>query len=899
MLNNPNNMLKRSIFTLAFTSIFVGAVCAQEPTNAFDDLARQGVVLESDSPMRIKASEAELKKLVGVTPSTGYFCFTESRENSVRMFDAIPESWAQRDLKNLNSFTGDVRPDEFYTFQVAVYAVKEDVKDLKIVFSDLKGVDGIISKDDFRCFNLGGVNLKGEKFTKNISVDKGHIQPLWIGVQVPASAKGVYKGTLLIGGSNIKSTTIKVDLNVSGDAVQNHGYDLGGSLSRLAWLDSQIGISETPTSPYVPVAVNGDQISYLGGCLTVGKSGFPSSIVTFYDEMNNLDNNFKNNILGSPMEFIVESDRGIEKFTTGNWELKKLSEGAAGWVTELKNDNFTVEISGRFEFDGSVNCAVKVVSLKDITIKDIRLKVPYTAQSSKYIVGMGHKGGLRTTSDYLWSWDTVKHQDAIWMGAVNAGMNIKLKDDNYSRPLVNIYYELGRLNMPKSWGNNAKGGVRFSENSSEGVDLEAYSGCRDMKKGESLYYDFELLITPVKPLDFVSHVSNRYYHSNSDVSSSYVKTAKEAGATRINVHHKKDIYPYINYPYYDQSTGDLTQFVKSAEKEGLSVGVYYTTRELTVKVPEIWALRSLGSEILHDGPGKDAKTLIHPKGPNEWLVKNFTTNFIPAWYNAFNDGKYKGDMDISVITTPDSRWNNYYLEGLDWMIKNMGLSGVYIDDSALDRETLKRARRILDADGKEKLLDIHSWNHFNDWAGYANSLHMYSDLLPYVDRIWIGEGFPESNSLDFWMVEMAGIPLGQLSETLDAQNIFKGMVYGMTPRMGWSGDPTYLWKMYDAFGMKDAKMYGYWITNPVVKSGNDMLPVTTYVNSKTHKAIVVVASWADVSANGKFEFDVQSLGFTPSKATLVDLGKVQQSSQFDINSTFTIQNKGGLILLLE
>lgn len=94
-----------------------------------------------------------------------------------------------------------------------------------------------------------------------------------------------------------------------------------------------------------------------------------------------------------------------------------------------------------------------------------------------------------------------------------------------------------------------------------------------------------------------------------------------------------------------------------------------------------------------DGPGKDARTLIHRNGPNPWLNENFGSHFIPAWYNAFREGKYKGDMDISVITTPDSRWNNYYLEGLDWMVKNIGLDGVYIDDSALDRETLKRARR--------------------------------------------------------------------------------------------------------------------------------------------------------------------------------------------------------------
>lgn len=116
----------------------------------------------------------------------------------------------------------------------------------------------------------------------------------------------------------------------------------------------------------------------------------------------------------------------------------------------------------------------------------------------------------------------------------------------------------------------------------------------------------------------------------------------------------------------------------------------------------------------------------------------------------------------------------------------------------------------MDADGKRRLIDIHSWNHMNQWAGYANSLHLYLELLPYVDRTWIGEGFPANNTLDFWLVEMSGIPFGLMSETLDARNVFRGMIYGMLPRLPWSGNPVPLWHLWDDFGMKDAVMRGYW-----------------------------------------------------------------------------------------
>jgi hypothetical protein len=40
------------------------------------------------------------------------------------------------------------------------------------------------------------------------------------------------------------------------------------------------------------------------------------------------------------------------------------------------------------------------------------------------------------------------------------------------------------------------------------------------------------------------------------------------------------------------------------------------------------------------------------------------------------------------------------------------------------------------------LVDLHSWNHMNEWAGFANCLNLYMEILPYLDRLWLGEGDP-------------------------------------------------------------------------------------------------------------------------------------------------------------
>ncbi len=118
---------------------------------------------------------------------------------------------------------------------------------------------------------------------------------------------------------------------------------------------------------------------------------------------------------------------------------------------------------------------------------------------------------------------------------------------------------------------------------------------------------------------------------------------------------------------------DLKKLVSDAHDSDIRMKFYYTTRELTKNLPEFWAFYSLNGEIIFPGPGNESKTVINPKGPNEWLTKNLRERYIPAWYNEIKEGKFKGETDLSVITTPDSRLNNFYVAGLEWMVKNIGI----------------------------------------------------------------------------------------------------------------------------------------------------------------------------------------------------------------------------------
>jgi hypothetical protein len=101
------------------------------------------------------------------------------------------------------------------------------------------------------------------------------------------------------------------------------------------------------------------------------------------------------------------------------------------------------------------------------------------------------------------------------MGGVNGGLKIKLKGANYRRQLVNIYYEFGPLNEPESWGNGKKGGIDINSKGNTTL-LNAYSGDRLLKKGETYHFNFDLLVTPFKLINKVVQFGDRYYHTDVD-----------------------------------------------------------------------------------------------------------------------------------------------------------------------------------------------------------------------------------------------------------------------------------------------------------------------------------------------------------------------------------------------
>ena len=846
------------------------------------------------------STTAALQKYKNFLKDKSFLAYPVLRNEPIKWFDSIPEAKIKSAVHRQN-FEMNAQPGEFFVYQLGIWALRQDLAGVQVKFSDLKDKNGwSIPSGKMTCINKGGTNFQGSPFSKTISVSGGRIQALWIEIDLDGVKKGSYTGSVAVI-ANGKKQVMPLLLNVAGDTVPNHGYNDGYRLSRLNWLNSKAGIDEQITKGYNPVKVEKRTVSILGRKLTIAENGLPASIMSYFGPSNQSLDTAGESIVNQPFRFIVEKDNGeIVRLTPGKLSFTEQTPSKVVWKVLNTSEDCDLECTGRMEFDGFVDYKLKLVAKNPLKIKDIRLEIPVVKEKAEYMMGLGREGGFRP-ADWKWKWDVTKNQDMLWVGAVNGGLRVKWKAENYVRPLVNIYYEFGPLKMPPSWGNNGKGGIDVLGQNDD-VVINSYSGNRELKSGDKLNYDFELLITPFKLIDKNIQFGDRYYQNGETSSSVKIADAKKAGANLITIHQAEDIYPFINYPYLDANVGALIQLVNDAHKENFRMKVYYTTREITKNLPEFWAFNSLNGEVIFPGPGNATRTAaLHPNGPSEWLIKNVREKYIPAWYNLVKQGKFKGDTDLSVITTPDSRLNNFYIAGLDWMVQNIGIDGVYIDDSALDRFTLLRARKIIDHYRPEGRIDLHSWNHFHKWAGFTNCLNLYMDLLPYFDLVWIGEARNYDRLPDHWLIEVSGIPFGLPGQMLEGGgNPWRGMVYGITTRAGWTiNPPTEIWKFWDDHRIKDKTMIGYWEKECPVTCSDPMVKASIYKGDD--ETIISVANWTDQDNDVSIAIDWVKLGIDAAKydISIPEVKDFQQGQTLSSLDKITIPGKKGYLIVLK
>ena len=790
--------------------------------------------------MEIIATKAEKDAWLAKHPGDVHV-FLESRERPVRMFDQVPEIWLKREKPP--EFVA--RPGEVFMFQVGVWSPNREI--------GIHHLEG--GPDDL---SVGRVNVvasganRSDRSAPQIGVvGRGAVRPFWCSVSVPEDAKpGTYPGKIHGVFGNDAKFEIPMTLKIDGPKLADGGDSEPWRHTKLTWLDSNAGMEIDPPKPFVPLQVSGRTITCLGRSVTIGANGLPERIVSIFNSnCTNLDGPARE-VLSAPMQIVVNSpehggDVPLKPFGSMEIRVKPAwpNPGVATWEAMSGHEWGTVRVNGRMEPDGHLEFEMQIVSKSGA--RDIRLEIPRTADTCKYSTGLGYYGGAAQLP-VDWKWDVRKHQDAHWMGDVNAGLRVRLTAENYVRPMINIHYPRQPLNDPPSWSGGGKGGIKIERKDAQTVLFTAYSGPRTLEPGKALAFNFDLSITPFKPLNTAAQWKDRYFHIGGIQDPAKVKAT---GANIINIHQGNALNPYINYPFL--TADKLREYADKVHALGMRVKYYYTIRELSNWTPEIFALRSFGSELLAPGKG----------GGHAWLEEHLGGNYWGAWYEP-------GTNDASVLTATKSRFDNLYLEGLRWLIENAGCDGIYLDDISFDRTVMKRARKILDQYAtRGGLIDLHSWNEMNDMAGFASNALIFMDSLPYVDRMWFGEGHHYNVSAEQMLVGISGIPYGLMGEMLEGGgNPWLGLPFGMTGRLGWGGSPQPVWKLWDDFGVHDSQFIGWWDSGSPVKADAPECRATIW--KKNGKTLIAVGNYSGKGVRTKLLIDWKALGLDPATCAL-------------------------------
>ena len=274
------------------------------------------------------------------------------------------------------------------------------------------------------------------------------------------------------------------------------------------------------------------------------------------------------------------------------------------------------------------------------------------------------------------------------------------------------------------------------------------------------------------------------------------------------------------------------------------LNIYYTTGQVSNHVVEMWPLRSLGDEVFRTG-GVDVYTEPDATGRAPagypWLREHLVAGCEPAWRNQLPDG----DIDAAIVQQGTSRWNNYYVEGLRWLMENTGVDGIYLDGIGYDRTTMKRVARVMHGAAAAPRINFHSGDNWAppwDQPAHLSAANQYMEHFPYLSNLWFGELFDYDMPPDYWLVEISGLPFGLTGEMLNYENggnPYRGMVYGMTGRQHPSAPA--MWAFWDEFGIQKATMLGYWDATCPVRTDRPDVLATVY--RKPHEALIALAHW--------------------------------------------------------
>ncbi len=775
-----------------------------------------------------------------------FFTVTESRLRPIQMKHQFPYIWVHRSAEDRLVLTDTAHRNEHYVFQIAVCAAC-DLENVQIRFYD--GDGRALTDEKCVCFNFLGRDADGVWFAIHRNAAAGEILPLWCGIpfedwEIPAN--GIVELTAEITAANTDHTErVRIVLHVENTTLPGNGDNELWRMSRLFWLNSDIAVSDDVIEPYLPIEHDDRECSLklLGRKVWTDALGLPSRICSYFNDEGGIGEK-AHEILREGIRLHIEKEgavRTADKAPVPEKEIK--GTGTTVLRSSAARNDVAIESHIKYEADGHIDCKIHLTAL-DEGDYSFALQVPVASEIASTMMGMCYTAG-RVPAWWEYKWTTDRVGNMLWLGCVHAGIQVKLMQEDEFWGHWGDHDSI----LPEFWHNGGRGKMTVRSLPADSTVLfEGLSGRMHLCAGESRLMHFHILITPFHPIDY-------RYHWTQHIAGGTTDLYRDEGRTiGLNFHASQE-NPYINYPFVFPDR--MKAFVDKYHEDGLRVQIYYTVRELSTYCREIWALRALGDEIYNpDVNSVVISDFFVPENekisrtgmafsPNRWrggawLIEHLTDGYVGAWHQPL----FNGDCDCSVGMQGVSRWHNYYLRGLKWLLDEVGIDSIYLDDIGYDRRIMKRLRRILKASGKQGDVTIHSGDGRMNFYGYVSPINKYMEHFAYADSLWIGEGYKYSEiPYDFYMTEISGIPFGLMNDMLqDGGNPWRGLIYGMTCRLDQKPVVGRILTTLRNFGIEDSRMLGYWHPECPVTAENDQVRATTYIR-EDGSVMVALATW--------------------------------------------------------
>ena len=714
------------------------------------------------------------------------------------------------------------------------------------------------------CLNSEIITHDGYMMHSDIELNDKNITPIYIGIDASYLADKSNIALTLSSENDIR--TINIELVKNGHMLHNKGADNIHGMARLQWLNSTLFKNNKKSYIYNDIDIKDGVLKLYGKDVILTREGYIDNVLSYYDDNNNLTDSVQTELLDGGIKFVVSDNVVYDDYTVervgANINIHSIGRG----------DNVTVYNNCAIKYEGAIYYDIEVVANKDCVV-DIEEINAFSSSVSKYMNGLGHNGGLFSTFNYKWNGN---YENSLFVGDVNAGACIKWLAEDYSTPLNKREYSYKPLSIPNTtWSNNGNGGIDVLI-VKERARVSAYAGKVSMACGEKRVFRFSIHLTPFHEIDMSKRFASLYYENNKGYELSdkkIVSITEKRGLNNVVLHNNNNIYPLINAPL--MSSAKLSE-VTSINKH-LNMSVYYNLRDISIHSTDVIPMLELGAIY------RNKQAEISKNNYDVFRARIGDKSLVGT----------KNDNDITTIVEPSSRYDNYYVEAVNYLAKECNIKGVTLEDPLMDRTTVERVRKVLDR--YNGVIGNIISNTNSNKTGYASSMNNNIELLPFMDSIVTGKGFNARNMTpEEILVELSGIPYGMCADGIDVDP-FLGMLYGVVQRNGVGGatNKKIHKLLLDKFDIIHSKMVGFW-SKDAIKAKDDGIKVTYYVSGK--KVLICMYNFNNYPAVSPIDYGVLDIDGVMKS---YPMSRLIMNQKFYTNTTVVLYNKCGLFMLAD